>query len=222
MPKSEALSHSLDCLVLNMDVEIQQKASEAHDGRVVVGIGGYSSLGKGTLADGLAQFTKQAAVVPVDSFILDRETKRRLGLTGDEPYAIQFDELTKAVRNLRRGKPVLIRPYDHTIGAFQEQIELAPQPFIIVEGTGSLYPPLVPFLDLSYFMNADPKTLDQIARAEYLSKRRYSEDEFNKFWAFYKRSCDLFITPSMKNAQTIIDVSIDRRYRSTLIRICNE
>lgn len=143
-------------------------------------------------------------------------------MTGDETNAIQFDALTEVLQNLRRGKSVSIRPYDHRIGAFRESIELTPQPYIIVEGTGSLYSPLVPFLDLSYFINADTQTLYEIAKAEYLSKRGYTEDEFDNFWALYKRNCDLFITPSMKNAQAIIDVTVDRRYRSTLITICNE
>lgn len=221
MYRTELLSHSLDCLVMNISAEMQQKSLTTQDRKVVIGAGGYSSLGKGTLANRVVDVTGKVVVVPVDSFILDRATKRRLGLTGDEPEAIQFDALTRVIQDLRNGNPVSIRPYDHGIGAFRDPIELIPQPYIIVEGTGSLYPPLVTLLDLRYFMNAEPKTLYEIAKAEYLSQRGYSEDDFKKFWALYERNCDLFITPSMKNAQTI-DVTVDRRYRSTLIRVCNE
>lgn len=39
MYKAEVLSHSLDCLVLNMHVEMQQKASKTPDGKVLLGIG---------------------------------------------------------------------------------------------------------------------------------------------------------------------------------------
>lgn len=111
--------------------------------------------------------------MPVDSFILDRTTKRRLGLTGDEEDAVDFDSLSEALSNLIHNKPTQVRLYDHSVGVFQEPVKVYPSRHIIIEGTASLYQRPLPFLDLSYFLYANEETRYEIAREVYTSERMY-------------------------------------------------
>ncbi len=215
-------NHSLDCLVGNMAKELSQKSSQTDDGKVVVAIGGYTALGKGTLARRLAECLDDSVVLSVDSFILDRTTKRRLGLTGDEESSVNFGMLTDALLNLLDDKSTSVRPYDHSVGVFQEPIELSPARHIIVEGTASLYPQLHSFRDLCYFIHADDKILHEIVRNAYVSGRGYSEEEFERFWSLYRNNCEAFINPSMGNAAEVIQVTSERKYRSNAIKSCRE
>lgn len=215
-------SHSFDCLVKNMAVDIHQTGSLMGDRKVVVAIGGYTGLGKGTLAKRSAESVGDSVVLSVDSFILDRATKRRLGLSGDEESVVDFDSLSEVLSKLIHNRPTLIRPYDHVVGVFQEPITIYPSRYIFVEGTASLYPRLLPFLDLSYFLYADESTRHEIARQVYTTERGYTVEDFEKFWIIYRRNCDVFITPSMKNSKEVIQIMIDRTYKSSLIKSCSE
>lgn len=219
---SEDRLHSFDCLVTNMTTELHQASLQMGDRKIVVAIGGYTGLGKGTLARRLAESIGNSVVIGTDSFILDRATKRRLGLTGDEENAIDFDSLTEVLSNLRRNKPILVKPYAHSVGAFQEPVTVQPAKCIIIEGTASLYPRLLRFLDLSYFLYADAEARHEISRKVYITERGYTEEDFEKFWNIYSRNCDTFITPSMGSSKEIIQVMADRTYMSRLIKSCIE
>ena len=164
-------NHSFSCLVANMTEELYQKASQTGNRKVVTAIGGYTGLGKGILAKSLAESVGDSVILPTDSFMLDRATKRSLGLTGDEENAFNFDLLTETIINLIHNKPALVKPYDHSIGVFKDPIVLHLSKHIIIEGTASLYPRLHSFLDLSYFMDADEKTRNELARKVYISER---------------------------------------------------
>lgn len=217
-----SVEHTFDCLVSNVALELQNRASQKEDNqRFVVAIGGYITLGKTTLANRLADSLGNAVIFPTDSFQLVRATKRTLGLTGDEPDAIDFDILLNNLRNLFDGRPAIIRPYSHTLGTYQEEpIELTPAKFIIVEGVASLYPPIQEYLDLSFFLNAEDVTVYELAKVIFTSERNYSESDFDKFWNFYKSRHNFFNDQRREYSEILIDVSLNRHYKSGIIKSC--
>ena len=187
----------------------------------VVAIGGYNALGKSALAVELSAQLGEATILPTDSFLPDRKTRRELGLPDDDPATLDTDGLTDALQKLQEGKYAFIRPYDHSTGQHLNLTRLVPSRFIILDGTSSLHPNISSFVDFRIFLSAQPDVLLELLRQTCLNERNYSEDEFNKFWDEYRSSSREFVNPTKRYAH-VVDVTLSRKFKSPLIRTCSE
>ncbi|MDP4001058.1 MAG: hypothetical protein Q8P83_02355 [bacterium] len=195
-------------------------SNRAEDERLIVAIGGYCTLGKSTLAKQLAELLVDAVVLQTDSFEPDRATKRKLGVTGDEPEAIDFGQMIEAIKSLVNGKPTLIRDYDHTNGVHCEWREVSSARVIILDGTSSLYEPMRGISDVAVFLTADENTLSELARTTYRTVRNFGDEEFENYWSGYTSNRRLYIDQSIDQAGIIVKVTQNRSFVSTAIRNC--
>ena len=69
-------NHDLNCFVKNLNINVLNRARLA-SGSFVLGIGGYSGLGKTTIALRLAQLMGNASVLTTDSFMFDRNERKK-------------------------------------------------------------------------------------------------------------------------------------------------
>lgn len=215
--------HSTECLILNLATEINSLLlPTTQDKRLVVAIGGYTTLGKSTLSKQLAHMFEDSVVLQTDSFEPDRVTKRKLGVTGDEPEAINFEQMTETIRSLVDGTPTQIRDYDHTKGVYCHWREVLPAGVIILDGTSSLYSPMQGIPDIAVFLRAEDAILAELAEVAYKTVRNFGDEEFDKFWIDYTNNRRHYIDPSIEQAGIIVNVTINRGFESPIIKNCLE
>lgn len=108
----------------------------------LIGVAGPSCSGKSLLAAHLAA-RLDAAVLPLDAYYrpLDHlSPAQRARYNFDSPEAIDSDLLLSQVQQLHRGESVRLPAYDFaTHTRLAQTVELAPQPWIILEGLFALY-----------------------------------------------------------------------------------
>jgi len=219
--KVEKRAHSLDCLSHNLAGEIQRRLQQRQNqGVLVVGIGGYTSLGKTSLAERLVgHFNGDLTILPTDSFLLDRARRQQLGTSGNNPRHIDFEGMVGTLRKLKSGETTEVRSYDHTLGRYSATVRLSPADIIILDGTSSLYPNIRGNVDLAVFLDADEKILFSIAEIVHQA-RNYTEVEFEQFWRLFQCERKLFIEPTKRTVDHVVGVANGWFYSTELINRC--
>lgn len=153
---------------------IQQKRTAKE--KVVVAIDGRCASGKTTLAEALHTKTGWD-VIHVDDFFLQphQRNEERLKTPGNNFDRERFYE--EVITNLN--KPELTyRPYSFHQLCFLEPVTVCTTPVIIIEGSYSCHPSLMPYYDLTIFSDIDAKK-----QIERLKKRDASKlDMFIQRW----------------------------------------
>ncbi len=123
--------------------------------RVTAALEGGSASGKTTLAALLARLY-DCNVFHMDDFFLrpEQRTPERYAEPGGNVDRERFSE--EVLRPLRRGLPVIYRPYDCQRQCLAPPVEAAPKALSIVEGAYSLHPALAGAYDLAAFLRIDP------------------------------------------------------------------
>lgn len=218
--ESPTEAHVVSCLVDNLRLRITQRVEKGHP--LFVGIGGFTALGKTTLARTLLKSIPDSSVISMDSFMLDRASRKELGLeTGDDPRAIDFNGLLQAVNSLRKDRNVQIQEYNHVNGKHDKSFVINPSQVIIVEGTTALYPQIQDVFQLRIFLDANPSIRKFLLKSTEIRERGYSKEEFEKYWPSYVRDNGLYIQPSKMNADIICNVNQKRRFLSNAIQTCS-
>lgn len=219
-PETITRAHDLECFVTALHCLIDQHTKPS--ARFVVRISGYSALGKSTLANRLAAHVPSVVIIPTDSFMLDREERRRLGLSnGDDPKIIDFLGLLHAVDQLRSGESIEIPLYDHRTGMHDRKKLLLPADIIIVEGACALYDEVRIYGPMmSVFLDADDGTKIKLRHDVNVGERGYTEEQFWAAVPGYLTAYQRFIQPSVANADYVCVVNDERRYVFQYIARC--
>ncbi len=219
-PEQITRAHDLDCFVATL-----HDLTNLHvgfSGRFVVRISGYSALGKSTLTNRLAATLPSAVVVPTDSFMMDRDKRRALGLSnGDDPKTIDFESLLHVVGRLLLGESIEIPLYNHRTGLHDAKKVLYPADVIIIEGACALYDAVkIPDAMVSIFLDADDETKIKLRHDVNVGERGYTEEQFLSALPGYLAAYQQFIQPSMANADYIGVVNQERRFVIPFITRC--
>ena len=87
-----------------------------------VGMSGGDALGKSTLSRELTNLLKQMnsslriGILPLDSFMMDRDERRQKNLRGNDPRANRISEAREAIADLVERKNVRYFEYNHQTG----------------------------------------------------------------------------------------------------------
>lgn len=109
---------------------------------VMVAVGGDSGTGKTTLVSGLVRIfgAERISTISLDDYhLLDREARRRAGVTALDPAANDIGLMVDHLRRLRRGEAVAKPTYDHSTGTFGPAEALVPAEIVIVRGLFPLF-----------------------------------------------------------------------------------
>ena len=157
-----------------MAISMTDKAAEQIGKRIVsasetgktylVAIDGRCASGKTTLAALLQKQIQNSCVVHMDHFFLREEqrTKERLDTPGGN---VDYERvLTDVLQPLGAGKEVQYCPYDCSMKAFREPVQVMPGNVVIVEGSYSCHPVLQAYYNLCIFLSTDKE--EQLKRIQ--------------------------------------------------------
>ena len=110
-------------------------------------IAGGSASGKTWLADRIRGSLPAATLVSQDAFYHDRPSgsaEDRHAFDFDQPYAIDWEEMARAVAHLKSGQPANIPVYDFSVSLRTGSEPLAPQgDTLIMDGTLAMSQPII-------------------------------------------------------------------------------
>lgn len=132
----------------------------------LLAIDGRCGSGKSTLARLIAEVFG-CPVFHLDNFFLPPElrTVDRLSRPGENVHHERF--LREILEPFVAGRPVRFRPFDCSVGAMGQEVELASAPFAVAEGSYALHPALRAHYAASVFVTCVPEVQRaRIARRE--------------------------------------------------------
>ena len=121
-------------------------------GRVVVAISGYAGAGKSVLARGLVDIVDDAVRVRGDDFLDPPRVHRR---SSDWDGVERQRMRTELLEPFRAGRPATIRPLDWSTGRLGAATPLPHASVLVVDSIGILHPELLPWFDLTVWVDAD-------------------------------------------------------------------
>ena len=129
---------------------------------LIIGIAGGTGSGKTTVVRKITERLPagEVAILPQDSYYRDSShlpLEERLEINFDHPASIEFELLTKHLKELRKGHPIQQPIYSYlTCTRSEETVPVNPCKVIIVEGILILSnPELRKLMDLKIFVDAD-------------------------------------------------------------------
>lgn len=175
-----------------------------------IGVAGDSGSGKTTFTQGIRDIFGAGLVSTItldDYHRLDREGRRREGLTPLNPSANRIDLLEQQLVMLRRGVPIEKPVYNHSTGTFDPPVIFRPTRILILEGLHTLLTPaLRKYLDFTLFVNPARGVKYDWKLKRDMAKRGYSKEavlgEIVKREPEYER----FIAPQKEYADAVIGI----------------
>lgn len=178
----------------------------------VIGIAGGTGSGKTTVVKKIRrQLEKdQVSFLAQDSYYKDNShlpLEKRQQINFDHPDAIEFELLTKHVKQLKRGVAVDQPTYSYLTCTRQEAvIPVDPRPVIIVEGILIYtYQPLVDLIDIKVYVDADADDrLSRVLQRDMSERGRTAEIVLERYEKTVKPMHLQFIEPSKRVADIIV------------------
>ena len=179
---------------------------------LIIGIAGGTGSGKTTVVRKIVERLPAGEVVllPQDSYYKDSShlpLEERLEINFDHPDSIEFDLLTKHLKELRKGHSVEQPIYSYlTCTRADETITVNPREVVIVEGILVLCnPELRKMMDLKVFVDADPDDrLIRVINRDIVERGRSVNKVMERYEQTVKPMHQQFIEPTKRYADLII------------------
>ncbi|HNX89667.1 MAG TPA: uridine kinase [Paludibacteraceae bacterium] len=179
---------------------------------LIIGIAGGTGSGKTTVVRKILQRLPEGEVVilPQDSYYRDSShlpLEERLEINFDHPDSIEFDLLTRHLKELKKGHSVEQPIYSYlTCTRAQETIPVFPRDVVIVEGILVLSnPELRKMMDLKVFVDADPDDrLIRVINRDIVERGRSVNKVMERYEMTVKPMHLQFIEPTKRFADLII------------------
>lgn len=193
---------------------------------LIIGIAGGTGSGKSTVVNKLVQSLPKGSVVviPQDSYYKDQShlpIEDRLALNFDHPESIEWDLLTKQLKELREGKTVEQPTYSYiTCSRQEETVLVAPKEVIIVEGILVLCnEKLRKIMDLKVFVDADPDDrLIRVIKRDIVERGRTTEMVIDRYDKTLKPMHLQFIEPTKRFADIIVPQGGDNKIAINILK----
>ena len=175
-----------------------------------IGVAGDSGSGKTTFTQGIRDIFGPDLVSTItldDYHRLDRDGRKREGLTALNPTANRIDLLEQHLLLLRRGEPIEKPVYNHATGTFDSPVIFRPKKILILEGLHTLLTPtLRKYLDFTLFVDPDREVKYDWKLRRDTSKRGYSRDAVEKEIAEREPEYEKYILPQKEYADAVISI----------------
>jgi len=175
-----------------------------------IGVAGDSGSGKTTFTQGIRDIfgSDLVSTITLDDYHrLDREGRRREGLTPLDPAANRLDLLEQHLVMLRRGVPVEKPVYNHTTGTFDPPVIFRPKKILILEGLHTLFTPaLRKYLDFTLFVDPDRDVKYDWKLRRDMAKRGYSQEAVLHEIAEREPAYEKYILPQKEYADAVIGI----------------
>jgi phosphoribulokinase len=175
-----------------------------------IGVAGDSGSGKTTFTQGVRDIfgSDLVSTITLDDYHrLDREGRKREGLTALNPAANRIDLLEQHLIMLRRGVPIEKPVYNHATGTFDPPVIFRPRKILILEGLHTLFTPtLRNYLDFTLFVDPDRDVKYEWKLRRDMAKRGYSREDVRKEIAEREAEYEQYIAPQKDCADAVIGI----------------
>lgn len=175
-----------------------------------LGVAGDSGSGKTTFTQGIRDIfgSDLVSTITLDDYHrLDREGRRREGLTALNPKANRIDQLEQDLIMLHRGVPIEKPVYNHTTGTFDRPVIFRPKKILILEGLHTLFTPaLRKYLDFTLFVDPTREVKYDWKLRRDMTKRGYSREAVQKEIAEREPDYEQYILPQKEHADAVIGI----------------
>jgi phosphoribulokinase len=174
------------------------------------GVAGDSGSGKTTFTEAIRNIFGDDLVSTItldDYHSLDREGRRKNGLTALNPEANDLLRLQKDLILLKRGVPVEKPVYNHSTGMFDDPVIFHPKKILIFEGLHTLFThELRRYFDFSLFVDPKKEVKSDWKIRRDVNMRGYSRDAVIQEIAEREPEYERFIAPQKKFADAVISI----------------
>lgn len=175
-----------------------------------IGVAGDSGSGKTTFTQGIRDIfgSDLVSTITLDDYHrLDREGRRREGLTPLNPAANRIDRLEQDLIMLSRGVPIEKPVYNHTTGTFDPPVIFRPKKILILEGLHTLFTPtLRRYLDFTLFVDPEREVKYDWKLRRDMTKRGYSRESVQQEIARREPEFERYILPQKEYADAVIGI----------------
>jgi phosphoribulokinase len=178
---------------------------------LVIGITGAGGAGKTTFGHFIMLYYghENCASIDLDDYLISREERGRLGMTGYNPKANQLSLARRHLLELKNGRTISKPRYNHNTGKVMENETVAPKKLIIIEGVSTLYDTIAELNDFSFFLEATEKTQIKSRIMRDVNERGYTKREAILLYKNLKPEYKRFIEPTKAKASVIFKVTPD-------------
>lgn len=188
-----------------------------------MGIAGGSGSGKTYLAKELVTSlgAASACLLSMDQYFLTEvdEPDEARSVNFDHPSRLDFRRMIQDVRLLREGRGINAPSYDFTnMKQTPGSVPVESRPVVVIEGLFVLAEPMVSLCDMTCFLDVAPdeRLLGRIMRD--LNERGASiEDVIDRYQRYVRPSYQIFVAPTMQNADIVVDFTFRRALFSQLL-----
>jgi uridine kinase len=179
---------------------------------LIIGIAGGTGSGKTTVVRKITERLPagEVAILPQDSYYRDSShlpLEERLEINFDHPASIEFELLTKHLKELKKGHPIQQPIYSYlTCTRSEETVPVNPCKVIIVEGILILSnPELRKLMDLKIFVDADADDrLIRVINRDIVERGRSVNKVMERYECTVKPMHLQFIEPTKRFADIIV------------------
>ena len=184
-----------------------------------IGVAGDSGSGKTTFTQGIRDIfgSNLVATITLDDYHrLDREGRKREGLTALNPKANRIDRLEKDLILLRQGVPIEKPVYNHGTGTFDPPVIFWPKKILILEGLHTLFTPaLRKYLDFTLFVDPAQEVKYDWKLRRDTAGRGYTKEAVLQEIAEREPEYEQYILPQKEYADAVINIGYSK-YGKTL------
>jgi ribulose-5-phosphate 4-epimerase/fuculose-1-phosphate aldolase len=177
----------------------------------IIGISGPSGVGKTTISKLISYLYKKEEVLFLSGDDLhkwERGDIKWKEFTHLNPDANFLNEGYQDLVDLKNGKDIYKRHYNHTTGKFESPKLVKGKPVIIYEGLHTLYgDEILTQLDLKIYVDTDEDLTHDWKLKRDVLLRGYSAEEVEENIKRRKNDNSLYIVPQRKNADVIVKFS---------------
>ncbi|ADN35420.1 phosphoribulokinase/uridine kinase [Methanolacinia petrolearia DSM 11571] len=189
-------------------------AVDSSESTFIIGVAGDSGSGKTTFTRAIRSIFGNNMVTTIsldDYHVLDRDERKRTGITPLSPEANNFSLLEEHVALLKEGKSIDKPVYNHDSGKIEGPVRLSPSRIIIIEGLHPLFTEkLRELIDFSIYVSPDTDVKYYWKIKRDVNLRGYREEEVLAELESRRADYENYVHPQIRFADAVIGISKSR------------
>ncbi|KAA5534874.1 AAA family ATPase [Taibaiella lutea] len=197
--------------------EVKYKLSSENQ-VLFISICGCADTGKSTFAKVIAEVLSAMSItcnfLSTDSFMLERQERNKLGISGYNPQSLNIDALLNVLALLRKNQTYRYYAYDNKTGRNSDEgIVMRPSKVYIIEGIHAFNQQIRQHTSFGIFIHAEDEILRKMRLRANVSKRGFDEETAGEKIASEMMEFNAYVLPDRHYANLIINVDEHYSYR---------